>query len=29
MAVDPKIEIEKALQKALEKEAPEYAKIPF
>jgi arginyl-tRNA synthetase len=29
MAVDPKAEIEAALQKALEKEAPEYAKIPF
>jgi len=29
MAVDPKIEIEKALQKALEKVAPEYARTPF
>jgi len=29
MAVDPKVEIEAALQKALEKEAPEFAKIPF
>ena len=29
MAVDPKVEIERALQKALEKEAPEYAKLPF
>jgi arginyl-tRNA synthetase len=29
MAVDPKAEIEAALQKALEKEAPAYAKIPF
>jgi arginyl-tRNA synthetase len=29
MAVDPKAEIEAALQRALEKEAPEYAKTPF
>jgi arginyl-tRNA synthetase len=29
MAVDAKTEIEAALQKALEKEAPEYAKVPF
>jgi arginyl-tRNA synthetase len=29
MAVDPKVEIEKALQKALEDKAPEYAKLPF
>jgi arginyl-tRNA synthetase len=29
MAADPKAEIEAALQKALQKEAPEYATIPF
>jgi len=29
MAVDPKVEIEAALQKALQKEAPEYATVPF
>jgi len=29
MGVEPKIQIERALQKALEKEAPDYAKAPF